>query len=223
MTPQHLRWRGTDFNSCQVSAVKMCVASQSLPCSWVLGSDLISKPPLPPLDTLANTQAPSDGKGRGKPLYQVQQAHRNVRPTQETYTELLPTTRFLFPPPPPPQLATTMVPPQAQLHTFTVTLICRFEHMNRKVYLNAGVFPLPLRLICRDEWLTRLWQSVCILTTWTENRQEIDTRTVSFHCIGKVSLPSRVGGRGLSPERTKSILHSYATRSNNFHCGVTIH
>lgn len=91
-------WRGTDFNSCQVSAIKMCVASRRIPLLLFLGSDLITKPPLPPLDILANTQAQSDGKVRGKPLYQVQQMHRNVRPTQETYAELLTTTRFLFPP-----------------------------------------------------------------------------------------------------------------------------
>lgn len=48
-----------------------------------------------------------------------------------------------------------------------------------------------------------------MLTTWKENREK---KTASFHCIGKVSFPPRVGQWGLSPEKTKSIVVLWLSR-----------
>lgn len=82
--------------------------------------------------------------------------------------------------------------------------------MFREVYLNAGVFPLPLQLICPDEWLTEA-VTECAHADNME-RKPWKKKLQVFIVLEKVSFPPRVGQRGLSPEKTKSIVVLWLSR-----------
>lgn len=87
--PHRLWWRGTNFHSCQVSATKIHVASQS-PCCAVCLVCVCGLRPDYQTSCLSKTrkseQPQADGKVIGKSLSLLQQMQRNVGPAQETDT-----------------------------------------------------------------------------------------------------------------------------------------